>query len=214
MKIYITSVLMLIVMILAGCTNRSLDVVEQYDMRDVNILPDNVIVDEDAGNDTADISDIHETPLRLIFEADNSKPGFGEVALLPSLTEEKTLVINMMLGGDDTMKLTFYGVYYRISFPDDTLEVETVSAHPELPAGIINKFTVRKGEIIGVITNKGEAPMFSLGCNKPLISVRFKIKMIRAGRVDIVTSRTQILDDKLKPVVNNYFGGKLSIIQK
>lgn len=196
-----------------GCDSRNMKFVESYDLRDVQFLSDTGIITEDvsAGDVT---TDTNEVPLRLIFEADNSRPLFGEVALVPSYSDQDTLVIDMLLGGDDNMKLSFYGFYYRLSFPSDVLEVESISAHPELPTGIINKFTVRNGEIIGVITNIGDVPMFSLGCKKPLISVRFKIKMIKASRIDIVSGKTQILDDRLKPVVNNYFGGKLSIIQK
>ncbi len=202
----------IIVVLLFGCEQRNIKFEESFDMRDVQLFADTGIITEDVVG--VDTSDIYEMPLKLIFEADNSRPAFGEVALVPSMSDDKVMVVDMLLGGDDTMKLSFYGFYYRLSFPEDVLEVETISAHPELPSGIINKFTVRKGEIIGVITNKGEASMFSLSCKKPLISLRFKIKMVRSGRIDIVTSRTQIVDDKLKPVVNNYFSGKLSIIQK
>lgn len=196
----------------AACSERALNIPERFDFTDVTIITDTGITQDVF---SGDVSDIVETPLRLIFEADRPKPLFGEVALLPSLSEERTLVIDMVLGGDDNQRLFLYGLYYRISFPEDTLEVETVrAAHPELPAGLINKFSIRRGEIIGVITNKGEAPMFSLGCKRPIISIRFKIKMIRAGRIDIVSSKTQIVDDRLMPVINNYFGGRLSIIQK
>ncbi|MGB9599508.1 MAG: hypothetical protein ACP5QK_04250 [Myxococcota bacterium] len=211
-KQIITS-LSILILTIYGCDSRNMKLIETYDLRDTQILTDTGIIVEDVYVEDA-TTDTNETPLRLIFEPDNPRPLFGEVALIPSYSDEKTLVVDMLLGGDDNMKLSFYGVYYRISFPEDVLEVELISPHPELPSGIINKFTIRKGEIIGVITNKGDVPMFSLSCKRPLISVRFKIKMIRTGRIDIVSKKTQILDDKLKAVVNNYFGGKLTIIQK
>lgn len=208
--------IVVLVLLITGCEDRTIKLIEGYDMRDVVISFDTGIMDaggyEDAS--TEDTTDIYEMPLKLIFEPDNQRPLFGEVALVPLYSDDKVMVIDMLLGGDDNQKLTFYGMYYRISFPEDVLEVETVSSHPELRLGIINKFTVRKGELIGVITNIGNSEMFSLGCKKPLISIRFRIKMIKVGRIDIVTSKTQILDDKLKAVVKNYYGGKLSIIQK
>ncbi|MCX7957962.1 MAG: hypothetical protein N3B13_02860 [Deltaproteobacteria bacterium] len=205
-------VFFVILSLMYACDSRSMKSVESFDMRDVQILNDTGIITEDIL--TTDTSDIYEPPLKLIFEADNQRPLYGEVALVPSVTDDKIMVVDMLLGGDDNMKLSFYGLYYRLSFPEEVLEVETITAHPDLPAGIINKFSVRKGELFGVITNRGETEMFSLRCKKPLISVRFKIKMIKTGRIDIITSKTGILDDKLKPVVSNYFGGKLSIVQK
>lgn len=209
MKIKLSILLLLIFTV--GCESRNIPYTENYDLRDVQILPDIFLADEGVLDV---VQDIYEPPLKLIFEADKQRPILGEVALVPSVTDEQIMVIDMLLGGDDNMKLSFYGLYYRLSFPEDVLEVETVSPHPEIPAGIINKFTVRNGEIIGVITNKGDANMISLGCKKPLLSIRFRIKMIRTGRIDFVTSKTAILDKDLKPVVNNYYGGKLSIIQK
>lgn len=205
--------ILLVVFIVCGaaCSERALNTPERFDFTDVTIITDTGITQDIS---SGDVPDIVETPLRLIFEADNPRPIFGDVALVSSLSNEQSLVIDMLLGGDDSQRLSLYGLYYRISFPEDTLEVETIMAHPELPAGLINKFSIRRGEIIGVITNKGESPMLSLGCKKPIISIRFKIKMIKAGRIDIVSSKTQIVDDRLKPVVNNYFGGRLSIIQK
>ncbi len=209
-------VFVILAALIAGCDARNIQSVESFDMRDIQILKDNGSATDDVvqSDVSGDTSDVYEPPLKLIFEADNQRPVFGEVALVPSMADDKIMVVDMLLGGDDNMKLSFYGFYYRLSFPEDVLEVETISVHPEIPVGKINKFTIRKGEIIGVITNKGESEMLSLGCKKPLISVRFRIKMIKAGRIDIITSKTGILDDKLKPVVNNYFGGKLSIIQK
>jgi len=204
--------IIVILSFISGCSNRSIELIENFDYRDVAVTQDTGTNPEDVIGE--DITDIVETPLKLIFEADKDKPQYLEVALVPAVSEEKTLVIDMLLGGDDNQKITFYGAYYRISFPEDVLEVETVSSHPELPTGIINKFTVRKGEIIGVITNKGDVPMMSLGCKKPLVSVRFKVKMIKTGKITIVDGKTQILDDKLKPVVNNFYSGKLTIIQK
>ncbi|MCX7944374.1 MAG: hypothetical protein N2746_07705 [Deltaproteobacteria bacterium] len=205
-------ILIVILIMCVGCEDRNIRLIESIDMRDIQLIHDAGIIAEDIGY--LDTSDIYEPPLRLIFEPDNPKPLFGEVALIPSMVDEKFMVIDMLLGGDNSMKLSFYGLYYRLSFPDDVLEVETISAHPEFPPGIINKFTVRRGEIIGVITNKGESPNFLLSCKKPLVSIRFKIKMVRAGRIDIVTSKTNIVDDKLMPVINNYYGGRLSIVQK
>ncbi len=212
MKKAIFITILVFLTILTNCSDRSIMQVESYDMRDVQTLIDTGVVIGDIVS--GDIVDVYEPPLKLIFEADNQRPVFGEIALVPSYSDDNIMVVDMLLGGDDNMRLNFYGFYYRLIFPDDTLEVETISAHPEIPVGIINKFTVRKGEIIGVITNKGDAEMFSLGCKKPLISIRFRIKMIKAGRIDIVTKKTNVVDDKLKSVVNNYYGGKLSIIQK
>jgi hypothetical protein len=207
--------IMVVLTVLSGCSTRSIEYIENFDYSDIHTFQDAGINPSDAIiEDITDVSDTAEVPLRLIFEADKDKPQYQEVALVPAYSDDKILVVDMLLGGDDNQKLTFYGAYYRVRFPEDVLEVETIASHPELPPGIINKFTVRKGEIIGVITNKGDTPMMSLSCKRPLISMRFRIKMIKTGTITIVDGKTKILDDKLRQVVNNYYSGKLTIVQK